>query len=244
MPRLFIGCSGFTYPHWRGRFYPEKLGQAHWFEYYTSVFSSVELNVTFYRLVKPETFDRWRENSPTGFSFTVKGSRYITHIKKLEQLESPLERFFEGVLHLEEKLAAVLWQFPPSFALNMERLEKFLNSLEPYGVRHAFEFRNESWGQKEVFDLLAKAGAALCSADWPEFAADPPLTADFVYLRRHGRGGEYSSRYSTEELEADARRIRRYLEKGEDVHIYFNNDVNGYAPENARELMGMLGMTA
>ncbi len=241
MPNLFIGCSGFTYNHWRGRFYPENLPQAHWFDYYCSVFSSVELNVTFYRLLKPETFDRWRLHSPPGFTFTVKGSRFITHVKRLIDPEEPLERFFQGALGLEEKLSAVLWQFPPGFGRDEPRLERFLASLERYPVRNALEFRNESWCTKEIFDLCRGARVSICMADWPAFIADLPVTADFVYIRRHGRGGSYASRYSLDELSSDARRIRRYLEKGHDVHIYFNNDAHAYAAENARELAGLLG---
>ncbi len=242
MSGLFIGCSGFTYPHWRGRFYPEKLPQALWFEYYCSVFSSVELNVTFYRLPKPETFDRWREKSPPGFSLSVKGSRFITHVKRLLDPEGPLERFFDGALRLGEKLRAVLWQFPPGFARDTARLERFLAALEPYPARNALEFRDESWCAEEISELCRGAGVALCMADWPGYINELPVTADFVYIRRHGPGGGYAGRYSLDELNSDARRIRGYLEQGCDTHIYFNNDARAYATENARELMCLLGV--
>ncbi len=241
MPRLFIGCSGFTYPHWRDRFYPANLAQARWFDYYCSVFASVELNVTFYRLLKPATFDRWRQQSPPGFAFSVKGSRFITHVKRLLDPDEPLERFFDGVLHLGEKLRAVLWQLPPGFTRDTARLERFLAALGRYSVRNALEFRHDSWCTDEIFDLCREARVALCMADWPEFITELPLTADFVYLRRHGHGGNYASRYSLDELESDAQQIRAYLKSGRDVHIYFNNDARAYAPENARELTGLLG---
>jgi len=241
MPALFIGCSGFSYPHWRGRFYPAKLPLSRRFDFYCSVFSSIELNVTFYRLLKPATFDRWRLSSPPGFAFSVKGSRFITHVKRLMDPEAPLERFFEGVLRLEDKLKAVLWQFPPGFGRDAARLERFVAALEAYPVRNALEFRNESWLTEETFDLCRRTNTTLCLADWPPFIADLPLSADFVYLRRHGSGGNYASSYSPAELESDARRIRGYRDSGRDVHIYFNNDVHGYAPENARELTGLLG---
>jgi uncharacterized protein YecE (DUF72 family) len=240
MPGLFIGCSGFTYPHWRGGFYPEKLPQTRWFEHYCSVFSTVELNVTFYRLLKPETFEQWRLKSPAGFSFSVKGSRFITHVKRLLDPEEPLERFFDGALRLGEKLRSVLWQFPPGFGRDSPRLERFLATLERYPVRNALEFRNVSWCAEEIIDICRKAGVALCMADWPDFITDLPVTSDFVYIRRHGRGGSYSGRYSLEELKSDAVRIRGYLERGMDVHIYFNNDAHAYATENARELIGLL----
>ncbi len=240
MPGLFVGCSGFTYSHWAGRFYPEKLPQGGWFDYYCSVFSTVELNVTFYRLLKPETFSKWRLHSPPGFSFSVKGSRFITHVKRLAAPEEPLERFFSGPLHLEEKLSAVLWQFPPSFGRDTARLEGFLEALKPYAARHALEFRDESWCTEEIFDLCQQTGTALCIADWPPFIKDLPLTADFVYIRRHGHGGSYAGSYSHEELAADAGRIQEYLRGGRDVHIYFNNDAHAFAPENALELIGLM----
>ncbi|HET6420473.1 MAG TPA: DUF72 domain-containing protein [Geobacteraceae bacterium] len=242
MPGLFIGCSGFTYSHWRGRFYPEKLPRARWFEYYCSVFTSVELNVTFYRLLKPETFDGWREKSPPGFSFSVKGSRFITHVKRLIDPEESLERFFDGALRLGDKLSAVLWQFPPGFSRDTARLERFIAALEPYRARNALEFRDESWCDGEISDLCRAAGIALCMADWPDYIDKLPLTADFVYIRRHGPGGGYYGSYSSAELISDARRIRGYLEEGLDVHIYFNNDDRAFATENARELMGLLGV--
>lgn len=240
MSGLFIGCSGFTYPHWRGRFYPEKLPQGRWFDYYCSVFPSVELNVTFYRLLKPESFERWRLKSPPGFSFSVKGSRFITHVKRLKDSDEPLERFFDGVLRLGEKLRTVLWQFPPGFGRDMARLERFLVSLERFPVRNALEFRNATWCTEEIFELCHKAGIALCMADWPDFINDLPVTSDFIYIRRHGRGGGYASRYSREELISDSLRIRGYLENGRDVHIYFNNDAHAYSTENALELIGLL----
>jgi uncharacterized protein YecE (DUF72 family) len=241
MPGLFIGCSGFSYPHWRGVFYPEKLSQTLWFDYYCSVFSTVELNVTFYRLLKPETFERWSRNSPPGFTFSVKGSRFITHVKRLNAPEGPLERFFEGVLRLGEKLSVVLWQFPPGFSRDTARLERFLASLNPYPVRNSLEFRNESWLTDEIIALCREAGASLCMADWPRFIADLPVTSGFVYMRRHGRGGSYAGRYSAGELNSDAQRIREYLRRGLEVHIYFNNDACGYAAMNARELSDIMG---
>lgn len=241
MPGLFIGCSGFSYPHWRGHFYPEQLPLKHWFDHYCATFTSVELNVTFYRLLKPEVFVRWQKESPPRFTFSVKGSRFITHVKRLANPEEPLERFFEGVLLLGEKLRVILWQFHPGFACNMGQLERFLELLSCYPVRNALEFRHESWCCEEVVALCREARVALCMADWPDFIAELPLTAGFVYLRRHGRGGSYAGCYSHDELLADAGRIREYLEGGRDVYIYFNNDAQAFAPENARELAQLLG---
>ena len=242
MPELFIGCSGFSYPHWHERFYPDKLQQKSWFDYYCATFSSVELNVTFYRTLKPEVFARWQAASPHGFTFSVKGSRFITHIKRLANPEIPLARFFEGVLLLGEKLRVVLWQIPPDLACNIERLKLFLELLAGYPARNALEFRHASWCCEEVIALCREARVALCMADWPDFISELPLTAGFVYLRRHGRGGDYTGCYSHEELLADAGRITKYLEGGKDVYIYFNNDAEAFAPANARELAQLLGM--
>ena len=241
MPELFIGCSGFSYPHWRGCFYPDNLPAKGWFDYYCTTFSSVELNVTFYRLLTPAAFTRWQLESPRDFTFSLKGSRFITHVKRLAAPEEPLARFMAGALLLGAKLRVILWQFPPNFPCNIRRLQQFLELLARYPVRHALEFRHESWICAEVIALCQAAGVALCMADWPDFIAELPLTADFVYLRRHGRGGSYAGCYSPDELLADAGRIRRYLEGGRDVHIYFNNDVQAFAPQNARELAQLLG---
>lgn len=239
MPELVIGCSGFSYPHWRGVFYPDDLPQRRWLAHYSTAFASVELNVTFYRLPKPETFETWRRETPAGFVFSLKGSRFITHIKRLKDPDEPLARFFAAALGLGEKLRVVLWQFPPGFVADSERLSGFLKLLGRYPVRNALEFRHESWLNEETTALCREHNAALCMADWPAFLDEPPLTADFVYLRRHGRGGDYATRYNRLELGRDARRIRGYLAGAMDVFVYFNNDTLGYAPENARELREM-----
>lgn len=240
MPHLYIGCSGYSYQHWRGVFYPDHIPQKQWFAHYRSIFSTVELNVTFYRLPKVETFQHWYADTASDFSFAVKGSRFITHRKRLAGVEEALDRFFEGAMELREKLQVVLWQLPPSFRVSLERLEPFLSLIDRYPVRHTFEFRHESWLCPEVIELCQKHKAALCMADAPAFLASPPVTSDFIYIRRHGYGGSYTGNYSNEELQRDAERIRGYLARGLDVFVYFNNDIGGYAPRNASELAGML----
>ncbi|MBT1070809.1 DUF72 domain-containing protein [Pelotalea chapellei] len=241
MAHTNIGCSGFSYDHWLGTFYPEGLAKKKWLEYYCSKFSTVELNVTFYRLVKPTTFEQWRDETPANFTFSVKGSRYITHIKRLALPEDALERFFEGVLYLEGKLAAVLWQLPPNMSSDLDLFARFLESLQRYQVRNVFEFRHASWLSDDVVTLCRTHRVSLCMADWPPFISTTPLTADLVYIRRHGRNGSYDGRYSLEELAADAQRIRNYMKAGKDVLMYFNNDMHGHAPRNALELMDLLG---
>jgi uncharacterized protein YecE (DUF72 family) len=240
MPKLYLGCSGFSYRHWRGEFYPEGLPQKEWFAHYRSIFSTIELNVTFYRLPTPEAFSTWYAESAPDFSFALKGSRYITHLKRLLDVEEALDKFFAPAQLLKEKLRTVLWQFPPDFRYAPERLENFLNLLENYRVRNALEFRNESWLCPEAIKLCKERKVSLCMADRPAFLDAPPLTADFVYLRRHGAEGNYIGEYTTEQLEKDAARIRKYLAGKRDVFIYFNNDAGGAAPRNAQQLATLL----
>jgi uncharacterized protein YecE (DUF72 family) len=240
MRDLRIGCSGFNYPHWRGTFYPQGLPQRKWLQYYCTVFSTVELNVTFYRLPRPTTFDKWYQETPPEFVFSIKGSRFITHVKKLLEPDEPLGLFFNNALRLKEKLKVVLWQFPPAFRVNTERLRRFLHLLRAYPVRNTLEFRHESWITEEVISICEEHNMSLCMADWPEFIDELPVTSDFVYIRRHGEGGGYDTRYSKAALKKDANRIRGYLKGKKDVFIYFNNDAFGYAPKNASELITLV----
>ena len=243
MAELFIGCSGFSYRHWLGTFYPEKLSPKQWFNHYDTVFSTVELNVTFYRIPKAETFRHWYEEASRNFTFAVKGSRYITHIKRLVQIESALARFYTPALELKEKLKVILWQFPPQFKCDPARLDGFLALISDYDIRSTLEFRNESWLCPEVIELCRARNVSLCMADSPPFLDETPITADFVYLRRHGMQGSYNGSYERSELERDARRIRSYLDANLDVFIYFNNDAGGAAPKNAQELAAIMQET-
>lgn len=239
MPKLYIGCSGFSYDHWKGTFYPEDLSRRSWFDHYLKKFSTVELNVTFYHLPDKETFNKWYTETPPEFVFSVKGSRFITHVKKLKASAEPVDVFFSRVLALKEKLGVILWQLPKELKADPARLSDFLEMLRPYGVRNTFEFREETWISKKVISLLEKENASLCMADRPEFLKDLPVTSDFVYIRRHGDSGS-SACYSPEQLKDDAVRIKGYLKQRKDVFIYFNNDAYGYAPKNAMELRKML----
>lgn len=240
MPEVHIGTSGFSYDHWRGAFYPEGLAKNKWFGYYCDRFSTVELNVTFYRLPKDEAFKKWRSETPDDFRFALKGSRFITHIKRLKDPADPLKTFMARARLLKEKLAVILWQLPPNFTRDTDRLKVFLKALRKYRRRNVFEFRNESWIDGKVVSLLKDEGAGICMADWPPFIDELPATADFVYIRRHGQGGSYATCYTTEELKKDAQRIRDHLRKKRDTFIYFNNDAMGYAARNALELKRML----
>ncbi|WP_026842708.1 DUF72 domain-containing protein [Citrifermentans bremense] len=240
MAKLNLGCSGFSYKHWRGNFYPDDISQKAWFAYYRSVFATVELNVTFYRIPTQETFRHWYEQSGKNFSFAIKGSRYITHIKRLVDVESALARFFGAAQELQEKLQVVLWQFPPQFRVDLPALERFLDQVAQYHVRSTLEFRNQSWLTDDVVALCKSRNVSLCMADHPPFIDTLPVTANFVYIRRHGMEGSYNGFYTREQQEKDAARIRSYLERQLDVYIYYNNDMGGAAPQNAQELASML----
>jgi len=240
MPKYRIGCSGFLYDSWRGAFYPEELPHKRWLSFYMGKFGTVELNVTFYRLLKKEAFERWYKETPPDFRFSLKGSRFITHVKKLKDVELPLSTFFNATAPLLEKLEVILWQLPPNLRLNMKNLEDFVENLKPYPVRHVFEFRHKSWLVKKVFNLMSAANIGICMADWPEFINDVQPTADFVYIRRHGEGGNYATNYTTEQLKKDAKKIKEFMKLGKDVYIYFNNDSFAYAPKNALELKSIL----
>jgi uncharacterized protein YecE (DUF72 family) len=235
-----IGCSGWNYQHWRERFYPRGLPPRRWLAFYAEHFDTVEVNNTFYRLPTRSAVANWVEQSPLGFLFAVKASRYLTHLKRLTDLGQGLERFSERIEPLLQspKLGPVLWQLPRNFHRSDERLAAALAQLPP--GRHAFEFRHESWFADEVYALLREHGSALVIGDAPirPFQTHE-LTADWMFIRFHygsrGRGGNYSDR----ELEDWARRIDAWRRHA-DVYAYFNNDWNAYAIRNALRLKRLL----
>lgn len=249
-PKLLIGTSGYSYDHWaNGIFYPPKLPKGKWFEFYETQFSAVELNITFYRLPKPEIFKGWYRRSRKDFRFVVKGSRYITHIKRLKDPEEPLKRFFASTSPLKEKLACVLWQLPPHFPKDTDRLIKFLKTEQKLrkkftNVRTAFEFRDESWFNDEIADILSEFKITYCMADWPPFSKGLkiPETGPILYLRKHGAHSKrlYEGGYSLGELKEDASLVKQCMKKGKDVFVFFNNDAKGFAPKNAKQLSKLI----
>lgn len=242
--KIYIGTSGFNYRHWAdGVFYPSGLAAKKWLEYYSENFRTVELNVTFYRLPKPGAFDGWLDRVPKDFRYFIKGSRYITHIKRLRDTVKPLKKLFALTEHLEKKLSGVLWQLPPSMKINLQLLEKFLKNLEAYKTRHAFEFRHISWWDKDVFDLLKKYKATFVDADYlKKFPASPlDYNFGFYYIRRHGTTDRYSGKYSKDQLNEIAKKAKKFRRAGKDVFVYFNNDAFGYAVKNAKELIEITG---
>lgn len=216
-------------------------------EYYARFFDSLELNVTFYRLPKKENFIRWYERTPPSFRFAIKGSRYITHVKRLKNCDEPLENFFDGASGLKEKLEVVLWQLPPALEADLERLDSFCRALKKNKTaakkRHVFEFRNNSWFRKPVFELLADNNYALCFADSPQLATPRVEIADFDYYRFHGKNDIYHGRYGEADLLREAGPIAYEIENMKnDVYVFFNNDTSGFAVENALSLKRMVNM--
>ncbi len=228
---LFIGTSGWNYPHWRSVFYPRGLAQCKWLQHYVDFFNCVELNVTFYRLMQKNTFQNWRKQTPQGFRFIAKGPRFITHIKKLKSVKESLGLFINNAKGLNNKLAALLWQLPPNFKKDIERIEVFLKLLKKTRIRQVFEFRNVSWFDAQTYDLLRKYNACLCIAHSGRFPCVKEITADFLYLRFHGQG-LYNSDYSRKELMEWAEFAKSV--KVKDIFAFFNNDAHGYAVENAK----------
>jgi uncharacterized protein YecE (DUF72 family) len=187
---IHIGTSGWHYDHWVGPFYPERLAKKKFLEYYAGRFKTVEINNSFYRLPLERTFENWRDQVPAGFVFSVKASRFITHMKKLKDPEQTVEEFFQRIRGLGNKLGPIPFQLPPRWRFDSDRLEGFLKAL-PLEHKHAFEFRDQSWLNADVFDMLSQRGMALCAYDFGEISAPKKVTAGFIYVRLHDPGGPY-----------------------------------------------------
>jgi uncharacterized protein YecE (DUF72 family) len=238
-----IGCSGWNYKSWGGgEFYPKGVGPSRWLEHYSQQFDTVEVNSTFYRLASRDAVANWVRQTPEGFCFALKASRYLTHIKRLTDLGQGIERFYERIEPLlgTPKLGPVLWQLPENFHRDDERLANALRALPP--GRHCFEFRHESWFTGDVYALLRRHGVALVIGDRPERTFQThEMTADWTFIRYHyghrGRRGNYSD----SELEEWAQRIEKWR-KTVEVFAYFNNDWEVFAPRNARWLKRRLGV--
>jgi uncharacterized protein YecE (DUF72 family) len=230
--RIWIGTSGYQYDHWRGRFYPEELPKREWFEFYAKRFDTVEINNTFYQLPQAKTFDDWQQRAPKGFCYAVKLNRYITHVRRLKNPRGPLRRFIARATRLDNHLGPILVQLPPHWGVNPQRLGTFLKALPPR-YRWCVEFRDASWLNESIYELLHQHHVALCLHDRIE---NHPrvLTASWTYLRFHGN--RYAGSYSPQKLIATARWICDRADSGIDVHVYFNNDAEGYAPRNAADL--------
>ena len=235
-----IGCSGWIYKHWKGLFYPETLPVKRWFDYYAGEFDTVEINNSFYRLPKAGTFDAWRNQAPAGFCYAVKANRFLTQAKKLKDCEEPLARMMAPFRHLGDALGPILYQLPPRFRVNLERLESFLKLL-PRDVTNVFEFREPSWYTDDVLALLDRHGASFCAHDMPGSASPRVAVGPVAYVRFHGGVAKYWGRYSDEALLAWTDWIAGQARAGRPVWAYFNNDPEAHAIHDAQTLRGMIG---
>ena len=246
MARFWIGTSGWTYRDWKGRFYPKGLPARQWLSYYGQCFQTVEINGTFYRQPRDETWDSWRSAAPEGFRFAVKAHRYLTHYRRLNDCEGPLDTVVKGARRLQEKLGPLLFQMPPGFVRNDEsarRLEAFLDLLPP-GLMAAFEFRDDSWFGEDTFRQLRRHSVAFCSYDMVGQKCPLVTTARFAYVRFHGSQALYGSRYTDEELAAWGKRLAVLAAGLDEVYAYFNNDTLAFAVANAQQLSRLLSSPA
>jgi uncharacterized protein YecE (DUF72 family) len=242
--KIYIGTSGYSHSDFKGLLYPPEIKPGGYLGYYAKHFNSVEINVTFYRLVPPKSFSAWNGETPADFRFVLKGSQYITHIHRLIDFEEPLERYFKNAKPLGDKLLGVLWQFPPSFThdeKDTDRLKGFVKALRKHECFHSFEFRHPSWFCDQTYDLLRENNMNLCLAHSAEFATSAPQqTSDFVYLRFHGPKKLYESEYSEKEMEQWADKAGKWLQNAKFLCAFFNNDYHGFAIKNAQQLKRIL----
>jgi uncharacterized protein YecE (DUF72 family) len=236
---LHIGTSGWHYEHWEGPFYPKDIAKSGYLAYYVQHLQTVEINNTFYQLPDTATLRTWRETVPEDFTFAVKASRYITHMKKLKDPQEPVPNFLERIDVLGDTLGPILFQLPPNWYFNGERLEAFLETL-PSGYRYTFELRDPDWINDEAYALLEAHNAAFCIYDFHGRQSPKMVTADFVYVRLHGPYEAYRGKYDTETLSGWAGAVSTWLRQGKDVYCYFDNDEAGYAVQNALELQSYL----
>lgn len=239
--RAYIGTSGWAYDAWGEAFYGGRPKRDR-LRFCAERFNAIEANATFYRLQTEATFRRWRSETPPEFRFAIKANRYLTHNKKLADPLPPIRLERDRASGLGPKLAAVVWQLPQNFHRNLDRLEAFVRGLARWrSVRHAIEFRHESWFDEEIAACLRAHRIAVCqsdAADWPLWDA---VTTDLVYLRLHGHTATYASGYSSDQLRRWAGKVRRWLHEGRDVHAYFDNDALGHAPFDAARLAALVG---
>ena len=241
--KIYIGTSGWVYKDWAKRFYPKEIPKKRHLEFYATRFPTVEINASFYRLPTEKAVDDWRDAVPPGFLYAVKGSRAVTHFKRLKPGAKSFPLLLDRCHHLRPRLGPILWQLPPSFPKNTERLTHFLQQL-PGRISHAIEFRHPSWLEDGVGDILKRFGVAKVWVSSLAMPMDFEVTSNLVYLRFHGLQGGSAHNYTDEELEPWAEHLRRCAREGLSGFVYFNNDVNTRAPLNAQRLIQMVGKYA
>ena len=238
--RLHIGTSGWHYKDWVGDFYPAKFKSSEMLSWYSQRFKTVEINNSFYRLPEERDFKNWKDSVPDHFYFSVKASRFITHRKRLHDAESATQKFLSRAQLLGEKLGPILFQLPPNWRVNSQRLEEFLVTL-PAKNQYVFEFRDPSWYVPKIYALLKHHKAALCLHDWHGSQWPVEFTSNFTYVRFHGSQGSYAGGYSMKHLQRWAENVLSWQERLAEVFLYFNNDRQGHAVRDAQSLSDLLG---
>ena len=239
MHPIRIGCSGWSYRHWRGLLYPEGLPTTRWFARYAERFDTVELNSSFYHLPPETSFAKWAREAPPGFAFAVKAPRYITHVRKLLDVAEPLAEFLRRARLLGPTLGPILYQLPPRWRFNRDRLGLFL-ALLPRDLAHVFEFREASWQSDEALAMLEASGASFCTHDMPGMNVRRRAVGPVAYVRFHGTAGKYVGRYSDDALADWAGWMAEQAAVGRQVWAYFNNDIHGHALDDAAALKKLL----
>ncbi|HEV2568371.1 DUF72 domain-containing protein [Sphingomonas sp.] len=234
-----IGCSGWNYRHWRGVFYPDRLPVKRWFDHYAAHFDTVEVNASFYRLPEASTLAKWRDQATPGFCYAIKAPRFITHMRKLKDCDESMAEFLGRARNLGERLGPILYQLPPRWRFDRDRLERFLDLL-PADLTHVFEFREPSWLEPEVLALLDSRGIGFCAHDMPGLATQRGAAGTTAYVRFHGASGKYWGRYSEEALAGWAEWMRAEEAKGRTVWAYFNNDIHAHAISDAKALRRLI----
>lgn len=234
----FLGCSGWYYDSWKGRFYPEKLSKSKWLEHYSKHFNTVEINNTFYRFPNEKTVEGWHNRTPEDFKITLKANQLITHRKRFKDTRSTINRFYNLAEILKDKLGCILFQFPPSKLKDIDFLKNAVEQLD-FAKNNILEFRHPSWFDREVYDLLNEFEVGFCSVSSHDLPDDLIITSNIIYVRFHGIGAEkYRYLYSNEELKKWADKLKK--SKSDNVFCYFNNDYEANAPKNCRMLQEML----
>lgn len=241
-----IGCSGWNYKHWQGRFYSEKSSSKDWFNEYASRFSTVEINNTFYRLPDASVFVKWRKQAKKNFIYAIKASRFITHMKKLKDVEEPLKNFLDRARLLGNHLGPVLFQLPPHWRVNAERLDEFTDILPggcevPGGYLYVFEFRDPSWYSDKVYEILSAKKMAMCLHDMKGSESPTVPAGNICYIRFHGTSGKYGGGYTLPLLRKWIEVIKKAVKEKKAVYVYFNNDADAHAPHDALRLIRKIG---
>jgi uncharacterized protein YecE (DUF72 family) len=239
MAEIYVGTSGWSYAHWDTVFYPSDVKGRDRITYYSQHFDTVEINYTFYHLPREQTIKNWKNQVSKNFLFSIKASRYITHLKRLQECEPSVTKFFENIKHLNEKLGPILFQLPPSFKMEYEHLEEFLKLL-PKNFDYTFEFRHPSWYVDEIYDLLKKYKVALCITDLGGKLSPIVTTADFTYIRLHGPTKAYKGSYGEKKVNEWKEKLLTFKKQKISSYCYFDNDEKGYAIQDATLLKSLL----